>query len=169
MSSSLTGEKALYSIYASYFYTKGQNGWAAQSDLWASQPFSFPMLHFSKSFYKNIKLLQSWLVLYEKGPAWFSSNFFHTAASVARPSNAHGSRNWMLISNFSTWFLMASILARLNRSWSSRICMLTAAWPTSFFSTTASMDWICCVLPLHLDVFSAILAQRSHDPGTLQT
>ena len=41
-----------FCFYASYFYTKGQNGWVAQSDLWASQPFSFPTLHFS-NFYKK--------------------------------------------------------------------------------------------------------------------
>ena len=78
---------------------------------WFSQRFIFP-----KNILQNIKLIQSGPILYEEGPAWISRNFFHAAASTARPSKVHGSRNWMLISNLSTWFLMASILAGLNRS-----------------------------------------------------
>ena len=62
------GKKPL-SLYASYFYTKRKNGWASQSDLWASQPLVFPTPHFQKAFTKIIKLLQSRPVLYEEGPA----------------------------------------------------------------------------------------------------
>ena len=136
----LLGKKSLFFSTFPTFIQKAKVGWAAQSDLWASQPLVFPSLHFSQNLLQNIKLIQSGPVLYEEGPAWFSRNFFHAAASAARPSKVHSSRNWMLISNLSTWFLMASILARLNRSWSSRTCMLTDAWPTSFLSTMASMD-----------------------------
>ena len=94
----LLGKKSPFFFYASYFYTKGQNGWVAQSDLWASQPFAFPMLHFSKLLQKYY-INKSWPVLYEEGPAWFSRNFFHAAASAARPSNKIGSKTGCLAQN----------------------------------------------------------------------
>ena len=143
----LLGKKAPSSLPFLLLYKKGKNWLGCPK--W---PLGFPTLcfpnasFFQKGFYKLLNQLQNWPVLYEEGPAWLSRNFFHAAASVARPSKAHGSRNWTFMSNFSTWFLMASILAGLSRSWSSKNCRLMATWLISFFSTWSSMAFTCCVL-----------------------
>ena len=55
----LLGKKASFPSLLPTSIQKGQNGWAAQSDLWASQTSVFPMPHFQKAFTKIIKLLQS--------------------------------------------------------------------------------------------------------------
>jgi len=57
----LLGKKSLlFLIYPSYFYTKAKIGWAAQSDLWASQPFCLPNVSFfPKILLQIIKLQQS--------------------------------------------------------------------------------------------------------------
>ena len=49
----LLGKKSLSLSTFPTFIQKEKNGWASQSDLWASQPLVFPTLHFSqKSFTK---------------------------------------------------------------------------------------------------------------------
>ena len=48
----LLGKKSPFASMLPTFIQKGKNGWAAQSDLWASQPFAFPTLHFSKLLQK---------------------------------------------------------------------------------------------------------------------
>ena len=85
---------------------------------------------FSKVFHKMLHITKKWPILYEEGPTWASRNFFHVEASETMPSNAQGSKNWILISNLAAWFFMASILAALNWSWSSRSCTLIAEWST---------------------------------------
>ena len=63
------GKNPLFPSMLPTFIQKGKNGWAAQSDLWASQPLVFPTPHFQQAFTKIIKLLQSRPILYEEGPA----------------------------------------------------------------------------------------------------
>ena len=108
--------------------------------------FCFPNASLFKCPYKIYTKYKIGLIPHEEGPTWVSKNFLHADASAAIPSKAQGSKNWILISNLATWFLMASILAGLNWSWSSKNCTLTAGWPTSFFKTRSSMALICCVL-----------------------
>ena len=55
-SSSLTGEKSPFLFFIYYIYTKESNGWAAQSSLWASQPFISPTLTFFKCLYKILQI-----------------------------------------------------------------------------------------------------------------
>ena len=108
--------------------------------------FGLPNLLLSQKFYKKYYINKSWPVLYEEGPAWFSRNFFHAAASAARPSNEVGSKNWMFSSNFSAWFLMVSTLAVFNHTWYSKSCTLTVVWPISFLRTWSLMALMCCNL-----------------------
>ena len=84
------------------------------------------------------------MIIHEEGPTWVFRNFFHAKASEAMPSNVQGSKKWMLISNFSAWFLMASILAALKRSWSSNSYTMMAEWSTSFLQIWWSRDLMCC-------------------------
>ena len=46
------GKKPLFLLCFLLLYKTVKNGWVAQSDLWASQPFAFPTLHFSKILQK---------------------------------------------------------------------------------------------------------------------
>ena len=111
-------------------------------------------LTFSQKFFflQNCYKCKRWPILHVEGPTWASRNFLHAAASEARPSNELGSKNWMFISNFSTWFFMASTLAVFNRTWSSKRCTLLVVWPISFLRIWSSMVltfWIlasssCC-------------------------
>ena len=146
MSSSLTGEKAHFSLLSLlHLYKKSEMVGLPKV------AFGLPNLSFSQRFtFSNVFTkyykIQRWPIPYEEGPAWISRNFFHAVVSLAMPSKVLGSKNWIFISNFSAWFLIASILAGLKRSWSSKNCTLTARWPTSFFKTRSSMALICCVL-----------------------
>ena len=118
--SSLIRKEVLFSSKSFTFIQKGETVGLPKSDLWTSQLLVSQRFIFLKCFHKIVTILQNRPVLYEEGPALVSKNFLHAEASAIMPSNVQGSKNWILISNFAAWFLMASILARLNRSWSSK-------------------------------------------------
>ena len=127
------------------FIQNARNGWASQRDLWESQPFLSLALPFSRNFYKHFTILK-WPIAHEEGPAWLSRNFFHAAASLARSSKELGSKNWIFISNFSAFFLMASTLAAFSLTYSFRSCTQTAVWPISIFKVCSSMALMHCTL-----------------------
>ena len=95
MSSSLTGKKAPFtSLRFLFLYKKQKIGWASQSDLWASQPFCLPNVSFfpKNPFTNVLNYNKADRSSCEEGSTWFPKNFFHAAASAARPSNELGSK-----------------------------------------------------------------------------
>ena len=139
------GKSPLFLLSLLHLYKKGQTVGLPKVTFGLpnlSSPNVLLFLHVLQNSYK----LQLWLILHEEGPAWLSRNFFQAAASLAMPSKAQGSKNWIFISNFSAWFLMASTLDVLNRSWSSRSCTLTARWATWLLKIRSSRALISCTL-----------------------
>ena len=89
MSSSLTGKKSLSSSLCFLFLYKKQKLVGLPKVTFGLPNVSF----FPKSFYNLLNYNKADRSSYEEGPAWFSKNFLHAAASAARPSNELGSKN----------------------------------------------------------------------------
>ena len=110
--------------------------------------FGLPNASFSqkKTFYKLLNYNKADRSPHEEGPTWLSKYFFHAVASLSSSSNEVGSKNWILISNFSAFFLMVSTLVVFSLTCSSRSCTQTAVWPISVFRVCSSMALMPCTL-----------------------
>ena len=137
-------EKALCSSKSPIFIQKDETVGLPTNDPWASQLFTSQNSTFIKCL-QNRYILQKWMIIHEESPTWVFKNLFHAKASEAIPSNAQGSKKWMFISNFASWFFMASILAALKWSWSSNRCTLMAEWSTSSLKIWSSRALMCCI------------------------